>query len=78
LAVVLEVWATSLQRPPIWSALRACRATLDKVGEFISLERFQNLADPDKMRSVPLGGDNAAVAPRRGHAEHATPAKEVK
>ncbi len=70
IAVIFEVWPTSGRKSDYLEHAERLRSELGHVEGFISVERFQSLADPDKLLSVSFWRDEAAVARWRRHAEH--------
>jgi len=70
IAVIFEVWPSSGRKADYLDHATRLRAELGCVDGFISVERFQSLADPDKLLSVSFWRDEAAVARWRCHAAH--------
>src|SRR5262249_45455199 len=70
IAVIFEVWPTSGRKADYLDHAARLRGELAHVDGFISVERFQSLADPGKLLSVSFWRDEAAVAQWRGHAGH--------
>jgi heme-degrading monooxygenase HmoA len=68
IAVIFEV---EPNRPEAYLALAAeLRPLLDGIEGFISIERFQSLADPAKLVSLSFWRNEAAVAQWRNVGEH--------
>jgi heme-degrading monooxygenase HmoA len=68
IAVIFEV---APRRRDAYLALAAeLRPLLDGIDGFISIERFQSLADPTKLVSLSFWRDEAAVAQWRNLPEH--------
>jgi len=70
IAVIFEVWPTNGRKSDYLEHAERLRNELRHVEGFISVERFQSLADPDKLLSVSFWRDEAAVAQWRRHAAH--------
>jgi heme-degrading monooxygenase HmoA len=70
IAVIFEVWPAPGRREIYLDLAAALRAELADVDGFISVERFQSLADPDKLLSISFWRDDAAVAAWRNRASH--------
>ena len=70
IAVIFEVWPANGCTTDYLDHAARLRVELDQVDGFISVERFQSLADPDKLLSVSFWRDEAAVAAWRRHAGH--------
>jgi heme-degrading monooxygenase HmoA len=70
IAVIFEAWPTSGRKADYLDHAARLRVELEHVDGFISVERFQSLADPDKLLSVSFWRDEAAVAAWRRHAAH--------
>ena len=70
IAVIFEVWLANGRTADYLEHAARLRSELGHVEGFISVERFQSLADPDKLLSVSFWRDEAAVAQWRRHAEH--------
>jgi len=61
-AVIFEVWPKEEGRQEYLDIAAALRPTLEKMGGFISIERFQSLTDPGKVLSLSFWRDEAAIA----------------
>lgn len=70
IAVIFEVWPTNGRKADYLERAERLRGELGQVEGFISIERFQSFADPDKLLSVSFWRDEAAVAQWRRHAGH--------
>jgi heme-degrading monooxygenase HmoA len=70
IAVIFEVWPADGRRQEYLELAAALRPELEKIDGFISVERFQSITDPDKMLSLSIWRDEAAVARWRNHARH--------
>jgi heme-degrading monooxygenase HmoA len=70
IAVIFEVWPSDGHRADYLDHAARLRAELEHVDGFIAVERFQSLADPDKLLSLSFWRDEAAVAEWRRHAGH--------
>jgi heme-degrading monooxygenase HmoA len=76
IAVIFEVWPAEGERQHYLDLAAALRPELETVDGFLSIERFQSLANPDKLLSLSFWRDEAAVqAWRRREAHRATQAK---
>ncbi len=70
IAVIFEAWPTNGRKADYLDhAARLC-VELEHVDGFISVERFQSLADPDKLLSVSFWRDEDAVTEWRRHTGH--------
>jgi len=70
IAVIFEAWPTNGRKADYLDHAARLRGELEDVEGFISVERFQSLADPDKLLSLSFWRDEAAVAQWRCHAVH--------
>jgi len=61
-AVIFEVLPKEEGRQEYLDIAAALRPTLEKMGGFISIERFQSLTDPGKVLSLSFWRDEAAIA----------------
>lgn len=76
IAVIFEVWPADGERQTYLDLATALRDELFQIDGFLSIERFQSLADPGKLLSLSFWRDEAAVAAwRNGHAHRATQAE---
>lgn len=62
IAVIFEVWPRQGCRDAYLDIAADLRPLLDGIDGFISIERFQSLADPEKVLSLSFWRDEAAVA----------------
>jgi heme-degrading monooxygenase HmoA len=70
IAVIFEVWPSDGRKTDYLELAAGLRGELEHIDGFISVERFQSLADPDKLLSVSFWRDEAAVAEWRRHTGH--------
>lgn len=70
IAVIFEVLPHPDQRQTYLDAAAALRPALEAIDGFVSVERFQSLADPDKLLSLSFWRDEAAVAAWRNLEAH--------
>jgi heme-degrading monooxygenase HmoA len=75
-AVIFEVWPKEQGRQEYLDIAASLRPALERMDGFISIERFQSLADPGKILSLSFWRDDAAIAAwRRVEAHRAAQAK---
>lgn len=70
IAVIFEVLPHPQHRQTYLDAAAALRPALEAIDGFLSIERFQSLADPDKLLSLSFWRDEAAVAQWRNLEAH--------
>jgi len=70
IAVIFEVWPADGKRETYLDHAARLRPELEKIEGFVSVERFQSLADPSKMLSLSFWRDAEAVARWRNHVGH--------
>jgi heme-degrading monooxygenase HmoA len=70
IAVIFEVWPADGCTADYLDHAARLRDDLERMDGFISVERFQSLADPDKLLSLSFWRDEAAVAAWRRHDSH--------
>jgi heme-degrading monooxygenase HmoA len=70
IAVIFEVWPADRRKADYLDYAARLRGDLEQMDGFISIERFQSLADPGKLLSLSFWRDEAAVAAWRRHDEH--------
>jgi heme-degrading monooxygenase HmoA len=70
IAVIFEVWPTTGRKDEYLSLAAALRDELSHVDGFISIERFQSLADPEKLLSISFWRDEDAVKQWRNNPNH--------
>ena len=76
IAVIFEVWPAEGEKQRYLDLAAALRADLESTDGFISVERFQSLADPGKLLSLSFWRDEEAVRAWRNRPPHrATQAK---
>lgn len=70
IAVIFEAWPADDARADYLSIAAALRPELEKIDGFVAIERFQSLADPDKLLSLSWWRDEAAIAAWRAFDRH--------
>lgn len=70
IAIIFEVWPADGHKGDYLELAARLRSELERMDGFISVERFQSLADPDKLLSLSFWRDEAAVAAWRQCAAH--------
>ncbi len=70
IAVIFEVWPAEGERQHYLDLALALRSELQEIDGFISIERFQSLAEPDKLLSLSFWRDEAAVREWRNRPSH--------
>jgi heme-degrading monooxygenase HmoA len=70
IAVLFEVWPTAGQHTRYIDLAAALRPELDRIDGFISIERFESLAEPGKLLSLSFWRDETAVAAWRNTPTH--------
>jgi heme-degrading monooxygenase HmoA len=70
IAVIFEVWPDVEHRQVYLDVAAALRPLLEQIDGFISIERFESLAEPGKILSLSFFRDEAAVQTWRNIAEH--------
>lgn len=70
IAVLFEAWPADGRADRYFELAGLLRPELDRIDGFISIERFESLAEPGKLLSLSFWRDEAAVAAWRGHAGH--------
>ncbi|MDK1375683.1 MULTISPECIES: antibiotic biosynthesis monooxygenase [unclassified Sinorhizobium] len=70
IAVIFEVLPAEGRRDTYLGLAADLRPLLEGIDGFISIERFQSLADPNKLLSLSFWRDEAAVKAWRNGAEH--------
>lgn len=61
IAVIFEVWSNEHQRQAYLDIAADLRPMLDEIDGFISIERFESLAEPGKLLSLSFWRDEKAV-----------------
>jgi heme-degrading monooxygenase HmoA len=72
IAVLFEAWPAERQAGHYRDLAAALRPRLDEIDGFLSIERFESLAEPGKLLSLSFWRDEAAVAAWRNQPEHRT------
>lgn len=70
IAVIFEVEPHPARKQEYLDIAASLRAELQAIDGFISVERFQSLTNPDKILSLSLWRDEAAVKQWRSKANH--------
>ncbi len=70
MAVIFEVLPAPGRKDVYLAAAAALRPALEQMDGFISIERFESLAEPGKLLSLSFWRDEAAVARWRQHESH--------
>ncbi len=69
-AVIFEVTPNPARAQEYFDLAAELRPDLEKIDGFISIERFQSLADQERYVSLSFWRDEAAIAEWRGHLGH--------
>ncbi len=72
IAVIFEVWPKAEGRRPYFELAAALKAELAGVDGFLSVERFESLAEPGKILSLSFWRDEAALTAWRQLHSHRT------
>ena len=70
IAVIFEVEPAEGRRGDYLAIAAELRPLLDAIDGFVSIERFQSLADPDRILSLSFWRDEAAIAAWRRLEKH--------
>jgi heme-degrading monooxygenase HmoA len=70
IAVLFEAWPASGEQDHYLELAAGLRPQLDKIEGFISIERFESLAEPGKLLSLSYWRDEEAVAAWRNTPAH--------
>lgn len=70
IAVLFEAWPAPGEHGRYLDLAAALRPELDRIDGFISIERFESLAEPGKLLSLSFWRDEAAVAAGRNTRMH--------
>ena len=70
IAVLFEAWPASGKHKRYLDLAAALRPELDRIDGFISIERFESLAEPGKLLSLSFWRDETAVAAWRNTPTH--------
>jgi heme-degrading monooxygenase HmoA len=62
IAVIFEVWPADGRRDDYLGIAASLKAELEAVPGFVSIERFESLAEPGKLLSLSFFRDEAAVS----------------
>ncbi len=68
--VLFELEPAGGQAPAYFDLAAALKPELERIDGFISIERFQSLADPDRYLSLSVWRDEAAVTAWRNRQHH--------
>lgn len=70
IAVIFEVWPHASHRQIYFDLAADLRPLLAGIDGFVSIERFQSLSDPDKILSLSIWRDEAALSQWRNLDRH--------
>lgn len=70
IVVIFEVWPADGRRDDYLAIAAVLRDDLDRIDGFISVERFQSLAEPGKLLSLSFWRDEEAVKAWRTQTRH--------
>lgn len=70
IAVIFEVWPADGEQAHYLEIAAGLRPLLDDVDGFISVERFESIAEPGKLLSLSFWRDEEAVAAWRATEQH--------
>lgn len=70
IAVIFEVWPAAGRRGAYLDIAAALAPELRHIDGFVSIERFESLAEPGKLLSLSFWRDEAAVAAWRARPTH--------
>lgn len=70
IAVIFEVWPKQGDRDTYLALAAALKADLAEIEGFISVERFESLAEPGKLLSLSFFRDEAAISAWRNSPSH--------
>ncbi len=70
IAVIFEVWPAEGRKDDYLAIAASLRDELERIDGFISVERFQSIAEPGKLLSLSFWRDEEAVARWRNQAHH--------
>jgi heme-degrading monooxygenase HmoA len=70
IAVIFEVWPAEGRANEYFELAAALRADLERMGGFISIERFQSLTSPGKYLSISFWRDEDALTRWRNLEDH--------
>jgi heme-degrading monooxygenase HmoA len=72
IAVIFEVWPAEGEQDTYLALAAKLKAELAQVDGFISVERFESLAEPGKLLSLSFFRNGAAIKSWRNHPAHRT------
>ena len=72
IAVLFEAWPAADEHSRYLDLAEALRPDLDRIDGFVSIERFESLAEPGKLLSLSFWRDETAVAQWRNTPGHRT------
>jgi heme-degrading monooxygenase HmoA len=70
IAVIFEVWPADGRKQTYLDIAASLKPELERIDGFLSIERFQSLADDSKILSLSFWRDEAAVAAWRNLEHH--------
>ena len=70
IAIIFEVWPADGRRQEYLDLAASLRPLLEEIDGFISIERFESLAEPGKILSLSVFRDEQAVADWRALEAH--------
>ena len=70
IAVIFEVWPADGRKDDYLGLAASLRRDLERIDGFMSVERFQSLAEPGKLLSLSFWRDEEAVKAWRNQAHH--------
>jgi heme-degrading monooxygenase HmoA len=70
IAILFELWPAAGKVDEYFDLAASLKAELDQVDGFVSVERFQSLADPGKLLSLSFFRDEEAVRAWRNRPGH--------
>lgn len=70
IAVIFEAWPAEGQGQHYLDLATALRPALERIDGFLSIERFESLAEPGKLLSLSFWRDEAAIAAWRNEPGH--------
>lgn len=70
IAVIFEAWLTEDQRETYLELASVLKEELSEIDGFISVERFESLAEPGKLLSLSFWRDETAVGAWRSRPSH--------
>lgn len=70
ITMIFEVWPRAENKDDYLETAAALRPLLDQIDGFISIERFESLAEPGKILSLGFFRDEAAITAWRNTTQH--------